>query len=140
MATSFLPSAMVNAIRGHAAGLFWDQGTVLQRTEATDTGGYSQYKGAYGDYDDEHPELEVETACKVTIQGMSEFGGWNELAQGVGTLLLPAGLLSSVKREDRFVLTHKYGQALSRPFTFDLVGEPRMGLLGVKVDIRLVPG
>lgn len=140
MATSFLPSSLVQQIRGGTAGLFWDSGVILKRVDPADTGGYSQYKAVFGDYDDKHPELEIATECKVNIRGMSEFGNWNELAEGTGSLLLPADKLASVKRQDRFKLTHKFGESLSRVFMFDILGEPRMALLGVKVDIRLIPG
>jgi len=112
---------------------------ILTRTSPTSQGGYSDYKTQFGNYDGEHPELEKATVCKVNIRGMSEFASWNELAEGVGSLLLPISVLGSVRRQDRFKMTHKYEAELSSPFLFDIVGEPRVALVGLKADIRLIP-
>ncbi len=136
---SFLDSGTVAGIRQAADGLFWDAGVILRRDTPTVDTKYADYGAKYGDHDGEHPELETETKCRLSISTMNEVRDWSELSQGKGVLLFPASAEGTIGKNDRFRLTHKFGSALSKPLVFAVDGEPQMSILGLKMDVQLVP-
>ena len=53
-----------------------------------------------------------------------------------GQLRLPAG--TTISAQDRWRVTHRYGQALVSPPVYDSLGEPARGPSGILLDLRLV--
>lgn len=138
--TSFLPANTVTGIRAATQGLFWDKGRVDRYTAPSSKALYGHLaNGTYGDYDDEHPALAIETDCKVSMGQMGEAGQNEELGTGRGTVMFPASMEGSVSKLDRFVWLENKGTALTRQLKFEILGEPTMALLGLKADIRLSP-
>jgi hypothetical protein len=136
---SFLDSGTVAGIRQAADGLFWDAGVILRRDTPSVNTKYGDYGAKYGNHDDKHPALETETKCRLSMSTMNEVRDWSELSQGKGILLLPASCEGTIGKNDRFRLTSKFGSALSTPLVFAVDGEPQMSILGLKMDVQLVP-
>jgi hypothetical protein len=141
--TSFLSSADVAAVRQSAEGLFWDECVILRYTAPEQSSGYQKFGGHYGNWDDEHEEMEVTTPCQVTIatstqSGMAEGGDWSQLKNMIGQLLLPAG--TSLSNLDRINWTKQLGDALPTPILFEVIGPPAPGLVGIVANIQLAPG
>jgi hypothetical protein len=53
-------------------------------------------------------------------------------------LRLPLEALPAISPHDRFRVTHRYGEALDTPQTFDVLGYPQPGPSGVLVELRRV--
>lgn len=136
---SFLDDKTVAGIRVAADGLFWDKGVILNRASPASAIKYGDYGAQYGNYDHKHSELETETRCRLSLSTMTEVRDWSELSQGKGLLLLPASLEGSIGKNDRFQLTEKFGSTLTKPLLFAVDGEPQLSILGLKMDVQLVP-
>lgn len=52
-----------------------------------------------------------------------------------GALRLPIG--TTVAHHDRVQLTHRHGEALANPLTFEIVGPIKRGPSGLMIDLRL---
>jgi len=136
MGAAFLQPGSIAAIRNAASGLFWDQVTVLKRS-ASDTGAYAHLQERFGDYDTEHPELEIETACKFNPVSASELNHPTDEQQTNATVLFPASL-TGVDAHDRFRLDEKFGTALETPELYEIVGPLRETIFGYEADLRRV--
>lgn len=139
MATSFLSSADVSAIRISAEGVFWDECAVLKRAGADDTGGYSHQQETFGNHDGDHPELEIATPCKLSLDNPSESPGFDETGRQTGRILFPISMLGQVARTDRVRVTLRFGENAG-DLEFAIVGEPVIGVLGVSAGVELIPG
>jgi hypothetical protein len=139
MTMSFLGASQVAGIRASTSGVFWDSCTILRYTAPASEGGYGQYDGTWGDYDDDHPELEIATPCKVGGLGLADDLAWSEEVRGRGSITFPVTLEGQVGRLDRVQITSKFGSTLAASITCVVNGDPVMGLLGIRCDVEVVP-
>lgn len=137
--SKFLDAPSIAALRAQGAGIFWDMGILLRRTEPVAQGGYSHFADQFGDYDDAHANMEIETPCKYTPNTVGETPV-TQIPGASGVLLLPAALSGYVTHKDRFMLTKRFGSTEDATLTLDLVGHPMTSVLGMRVDVSLIVG
>ena len=80
--------------------------------------------------------------CKYSPgQTAEQYGGPTDERTSVvttPTIWLPLSADGVVGAKDRLQLTHRYGQALGVPLTFEIVGDPQTLLTSVKCELRRV--
>lgn len=133
MGSPFLDASTVDEIREAAGGLLWDECTVQKRTASETAGPYQHQQWTYG-------EASEAAACKVTMGPGKETEGAARLPDGQADVLFDAAMEGTVERLDRLTWVTRYETPLETPITMDVIGEPAMTVLGLKVRAQIVPG
>jgi hypothetical protein len=73
-------------------------------------------------------------ACGFDPQASREVQEGSHVAVVDGRLRLPLG--TAVTSKDRIQVTHRFGEALSSPETYSIIGEPERGPTGLVLNLR----
>jgi hypothetical protein len=75
-------------------------------------------------------------ACGFDPTASKEVMSEGQVVVTDGQMRLPVG--TTVDSRDRFQVTHRHGEALASPPTFELIGDPERGPSGLVLNLRLV--